>query len=204
MWQSRDRCRRADAIPTRLLEVQWRRSAHGVPPRTGTLKIEELDEWLVRRAVGRGTQRSTFPYPFWTLQPIPDEGRCGRGWCRWYGQKPTSGSTRRKICHATSLSRTTLRRALDEVVAAGVLRRVGDGRRTRYARANTEESAQLTARQKLIMRHVQDVGRITRVACAETTDTSIRTASRDLSQLVQLGRLVPDGRTGNAGGYVLA
>ena len=53
------------------------------------------------------------------------------------------------------------------------------------------------------MCHVEDARRITRLECAETTGTSIRTASRDLSQLVELGRLVPDGRTGNSGGYVL-
>ena len=109
-----------------------------------------------------------------------------------------------EIRDETSLQRTTLRRALNAMVAAGVLQRLGDGRRTRYARAGTKEGAQLTARQKLIMSHVEDSGRVTRLECAETTGSSIRTASRDLSQLVELERLVPDYRTGNTAGYVLA
>ena len=108
-----------------------------------------------------------------------------------------------EIRDETSLQRTTLSRALAAIVAAGVLKRLGEGRRTRYARASSEEAAQLTARQTLILRHVEDSGRVTRLDCAEMTGSSIRTASRDISQLVELGRLVPDGQTGKAGGYVL-
>ncbi|MBI2895549.1 MAG: sigma 54-interacting transcriptional regulator [Deltaproteobacteria bacterium] len=104
----------------------------------------------------------------------------------------------------TSISRTTLLRALNDLVAAGVLGRTGDGRDTRYARADARQSGDaITARQRLILRHVEDAGRITRQQAAETSGTAIRTASRDLARLVELGRLVPDGQTGNAAGYVL-
>ena len=109
-----------------------------------------------------------------------------------------------EIGDETSLPRTTLRRALGAMVAAGALRRIGDGRHTRYARAIEEKGDELAARHKLIMRHAQEAGRITRHECADTTGASIRTASRDLSQLVELGYLVADGRGGNAVGYVLA
>ena len=90
------------------------------------------------------------------------------------------------------------------MVAGGVLHRVGAGRCTRYARTGTNEGAQLTARQKLIIRHVEESGRVTRLQYAEMTGACIRTASRDLSQLVELERLVRDGGTGNAAGFVLA
>ena len=110
----------------------------------------------------------------------------------------------REIRNKMSLPRTTLRRALNDMVAAGALHRVGNSKRTRYTRATSTGAAQFTTRQKLIVRHVEDAGRITRHECAETTGISIRTASRDLSQLVELGHLLPDGRTGNTAGYVLA
>ena len=103
----------------------------------------------------------------------------------------------------TSLARTTLSRALNDMVAEGVLQRVGNGPCARYARTSSTDVNQLTARQKRIMRRVEDHDRITRLQCAETTGTSTRTAGRDLSQLVQLGRLVRDGQKGNASGYVL-
>ena len=46
-------------------------------------------------------------------------------------------------------------------------------------------------------------GQINRLETATLTDKAIRTASRDLARLVELGRLVPDGKTGNNAGYVL-
>ncbi|MFZ5787393.1 MAG: sigma 54-interacting transcriptional regulator [Acidobacteriota bacterium] len=106
----------------------------------------------------------------------------------------------------TSLTRTTLLRALNDLVAAGVLKRTGEGRDTRYTRAEVQQQQTedaLTARQRLILRHAEDAGRITRQQAAEASGAAIRTASRDLSRLVELGRLVPDGKTGNAAGYVL-
>lgn len=105
----------------------------------------------------------------------------------------------------TSLTRTTLLRALNDLVAAGVLKRTGEGRDTRYARGEAPQTGDaLTARQRLILRYAEDAGRITRQQAAEASGAAIRTASRDLARLVELGRLVPDGKTGNAAGYVLA
>ena len=110
----------------------------------------------------------------------------------------------REMRDETSLPRTTLQRALNDLVAAGVLRRVGDGRRTRYTRADADIAAPLSARQQRILRHVEEAGRITRLECANTTGASLRTASRDLRQLVQRGYLIPDGRAGKAAGYRVA
>ena len=109
-----------------------------------------------------------------------------------------------ELLHEMALPRTTLRRTLNDMAAADLIRRVGKGRRTRYVRSSPKGVEQLTARQKFIMRYVRDTGRITRLECAEMTSTSVRTASRDLAELVRLGRLVPDGRSGNAAGYALA
>ena len=109
-----------------------------------------------------------------------------------------------EIRDETSLPRTTLQRALNDLVAAGVLRRVGDGRGTRYARADADVAAPLSARQQRILRQVEDTGRITRLECANTTGASLRTASRDLRQLVERGSLIPDRQAGNAAGYLLA
>jgi transcriptional regulator with GAF, ATPase, and Fis domain len=81
----------------------------------------------------------------------------------------------------TSLTRTTLLRALNDLVAAGVLKRTGEGRDTRYARAEAPQNGDtLTARQRLILRHVEDAGRITRQQAAEASGAAIRTASRDI------------------------
>ena len=116
----------------------------------------------------------------------------------------TGSASPLEIRHETSLPRTTLRRALDGMVSAGVLQPVGNGNCVRYARVNSTDSVRLTARQKLIMRQVENSGRVTRLECAKTTGASIRTTSRDLSQLVEFGHLAPDGRTGSRAGYVLA
>ena len=105
----------------------------------------------------------------------------------------------------TSLTRTTLLRALNDLVAAGVIKRTGEGRETRYTRVEAPQTEDaLTARQRLILRCAEDAGRITRQQAAEASGAAIRTASRDIARLVELGRLVPDGKTGNAAGYVLA
>ena len=110
----------------------------------------------------------------------------------------------RELRDETALSRTTVHRALTDLVAGGVLRRVGDGRGTRYVRAEAAAGARLSARQQRILRHVADASRITRLECAHTTGVSLRTASRDLRQLVERGALIPDGRAGHAAGYRLA
>ena len=87
------------------------------------------------------------------------------------------------------LPRTTLQRVHDDLIAAGVLRLVGDGRGTRYARADADVAPPFSARQQHILCHIEKAGWITRLECANTTGTSLRTASRDLRQLVERGYL---------------
>ena len=109
----------------------------------------------------------------------------------------------REMRDETSLPRTTLQRALNDLVAAGVLRRVCDGRGTRYARANTDASVQLSERHASCARSRRRPG-----SRGSSTPTrllvSLRTASRDLRQLVERDYLIPDGRAGKADGYLLA
>ena len=116
----------------------------------------------------------------------------------------TGSASPAEIREEVSLPRTTVRRALNGMVAAEVLQRIGGGRRTRYAKPNSANTDPVIARQLLTVQYVEEAGRITRNQCTETTGTSIRTAGRDLGRLVKLGRLVQDGQNGNAGGYVLA
>jgi transcriptional regulator with GAF, ATPase, and Fis domain len=119
----------------------------------------------------------------------------------------TGSASPAELRDATGLTQTTLRRAINDMLAAGIVERLGEGRHVRYARAAARDDdarPKLTPRQRLIIRHVENAGRITRQECAETTGASLRTASRDLSELVRNGLLVPDGRPGKAAGYVLA
>ena len=64
--------------------------------------------------------------------------------------------------------------------------------------------APLIVRQQRIMRLVEDASRITWIECARTTGASLRTASRNLRQLVEHEDLISDGRAGKAAGYRLA
>ena len=108
------------------------------------------------------------------------------------------------IRDATGLSRSTLRRALSDLLASGVLARVGENRSVMYRRAEQIDATSVCPRHRLIIRHIEDAGRITRQEAAEATGASLRTASRDLADLVEQGIAVADGRVGNAAGYVLA
>jgi transcriptional regulator with GAF, ATPase, and Fis domain len=103
-----------------------------------------------------------------------------------------------------SLTRTTLLRRLNELVSANIIERIGEGRNTKYTRPSAlENDDSLDTRQRVILHYVENTGRITRIECARATGTSIRTASRDLSKLVETSRLVSDGQTGNNAGYIL-
>ena len=107
----------------------------------------------------------------------------------------------------TNISKTTLFRELSTMRAAGILVRYADGKKYKYARADapvSKDSDELNARQQIALRQVEDAGRITRQEYIETTGTSIRTASRDIEDLVKKGILASDGRSGKLAGYVLA
>ena len=101
----------AVVAPTRYRHVFLRFSGTGLlmgsNPGRATLKIEELDEWLARRAVGRSTQRSTFLHLMWvpqsrasaspfSLAPVPTRG--------WRKNKPVSGLARARHCQVEGAS----------------------------------------------------------------------------------------------------
>jgi transcriptional regulator with GAF, ATPase, and Fis domain len=62
-------------------------------------------------------------------------------------------------------------------------------------------NGQLTPRQEKAITHVKSNGRITRQEFAQMMNISTSTASRDLTQLVKKGILMPDGNQGRMAGY---
>ena len=62
----------------------------------------------------------------------------------------------------------------------------------------------LNERQQKAVHHVKTTGKITNQELRELTDVVIRTASRDLEDLVRKGVLVKMGKTGRSTHYVLA
>ena len=111
-----------------------------------------------------------------------------------------------EIRDATGIAKNTLGRDINRLLAAGIIERLHEGRLVRYQRSGAASSRlhDLNARQQLILREMETSVRITRTEVSALTGTSIRTASRDLARLVELGWLIPDGQTGNAAGYSLA
>ena len=62
----------------------------------------------------------------------------------------------------------------------------------------------LNDRQQKAVQHVKTTGKITNQELRDLTDVVIRTASRDLEDLVRKGVLVKMGKTGRSTHYVLA
>lgn len=62
----------------------------------------------------------------------------------------------------------------------------------------------LNERQQKAVHHVKTTGKITNQELRDLTDVVIRTASRDLKDLVRKGVLVKMGKTGRSTHYVLA
>jgi CheY-like chemotaxis protein len=66
------------------------------------------------------------------------------------------------------------------------------------------KASKVSDRAQQIIRHLEANQRITRLQASQICRTSIRTASRDLAELVSQGLLKGDGRGGKTAGYVLA
>ena len=119
----------------------------------------------------------------------------------------TYGSaSRTEIYVETGLSERMVGKTLAALVQTGELVRTGRGRQTRYTRSDrpSNSTPTLTPRQSHILEHTKMNRRITRREAAKLTGVSIRSASRDIAWLVELGLLVPDGLTGKSAGYVVA
>ncbi|MBN2191184.1 MAG: sigma 54-interacting transcriptional regulator [Polyangiaceae bacterium] len=106
-----------------------------------------------------------------------------------------------ELAEALSVPRATLKRLLRALVDAGDLVAHGAGKATRYHRPSEAEACQ-DPRERTAMGILDREGRVSRQALAEVAGISARTAGRVLAGMVAAGLLVPDGRRGNAAGYV--
>jgi transcriptional regulator with GAF, ATPase, and Fis domain len=105
----------------------------------------------------------------------------------------------------SGIPKTSLGRLLCQLVSGGKLAVNGRWKTRRYSVAPPPAAvplAGLSARQEQAVAHVQRTGRITRAEYAALVDVSIRTATRDLAEMVEAGVLRADG-AGNKAGYML-
>ena len=102
--------------------------------------------------------------------------------------------------------KTTLHRHLTKMVGNGTVRRTSNGA-TVWFTSSDEESAKFSVqpldRQTQAIRIAEKSGRITRQKLAEAAGVSIRTAGRDLANLVKKGILEPDGLGGRFSGFTI-
>jgi transcriptional regulator with PAS, ATPase and Fis domain len=113
----------------------------------------------------------------------------------------SGGAGSRELAEALAVPVSTLKRLLKALVEAGDLVAVGQGKATRYHLPTAGEVRQ-DPREAKALALVDAHGRVTRAQLAEVAGVSTRTAGRVLSGLVGAGVLRPDGRKGNAAGYV--
>ena len=106
-----------------------------------------------------------------------------------------------ELAASLGVPRSTLKRLFKALVEAGDLVARGTGKATRYHRPTAAEAC-LDPRERTALALLEREGRVTRQGLAEATGVSTRTAGRVLAGMVASGMLVPDGRKGNAGGYV--
>jgi len=105
----------------------------------------------------------------------------------------------------TGIPRSTLNRMLRQLAHQGKVCVTGQGKASRYAVATQTGEAslpELSARQRRALDHVRNSGRITRAEYAEVVGVSIRTASRDLADLVENGLLASDEQPGKNAGFL--
>ncbi|MBF0181519.1 MAG: sigma 54-interacting transcriptional regulator [Magnetococcales bacterium] len=98
----------------------------------------------------------------------------------------------------------TIHRHLGRLVAASTVERAEVSGLVVFSMKDSDLAGsgnQLTPRQEQAVAIVRDKGRITRQEMAEALGISIRTASRDLAELVRQGRLASDGQPGRMAGY---
>ena len=99
----------------------------------------------------------------------------------------------------------TLHRHLNHLVEQGKIHRMADDGSVSYVTAvsNSAPEQVLPERQTQALLLAKESGRITRQQFADAVSISIRTAGRELANMVNQGLLFPDGRGGKMGGYVL-
>ncbi|MFH1465164.1 MAG: sigma 54-interacting transcriptional regulator [Pseudomonadota bacterium] len=101
------------------------------------------------------------------------------------------------------VSRTTLGRLAQPLLAAGRVVREGGGAQTRYSLAPAAESSDADPRWATIRAMTAREGRMTRKRAAELLGLCERSATRILTAMVEAGELVDCGGQGRAAGYLL-
>ena len=114
-----------------------------------------------------------------------------------------------ELVRVTSIPRSSLRRLLVRLIDAGQVVPVGEGKDRRYAvERRVEDGDQprdpvVRDRQTIGLNHLRTTGSLTRREYVTLTGVSIRTANRDLDELVDQGLIRVNGRRGRAAGYLL-
>ncbi len=103
----------------------------------------------------------------------------------------------------TGVPRSTLRRVLDGLIEQGDVQPVGEGRARRYVRRRAVTGHPCAAEANAL-RLLEERGVVTRRDFAAASGAALRTANRQLDELVRAGVLRPNGRRGRAAGYVAA
>jgi transcriptional regulator with PAS, ATPase and Fis domain len=104
------------------------------------------------------------------------------------------------------IPKPTLHRHLAQMVIDGMVHRVTDGKTVWFAigdKAPVGTEAFLPSRQEQAIHIAKETGRITRKQFAETIGVSIRTAGRELAEMVKMGILESDGQSGKWSGYIV-
>ena len=115
-----------------------------------------------------------------------------------------------ELVRATAIPRSSLRRLLVQMMETGQVVPIGEGRDRCYGverRAEADDEPRdpvVRARQTIGLNHLRASGSLTRREYVELTGISVRTANRDLDELVDLGLIRVNGRRGRAAGYLLA
>ncbi len=114
------------------------------------------------------------------------------------------GVTRAELCEALSLPDTSAKRALDQLIEARQIERMGESRATWYRLyGDSQARPPLDPTARAAADLAQAEGRVTRGVLVERSGVHPRTVSRAFQRACASGALVGDGRAGSAAGYVV-
>ncbi|MBF0611009.1 MAG: hypothetical protein HQL55_07770 [Magnetococcales bacterium] len=100
---------------------------------------------------------------------------------------------------------STLNRHMHHLPEQGKIPCIANGEKGRFPVSAIEPvpEAALSERQTQAIRLAREAGRLTRQQFADTTSLFLRTASRELAAMVDIGLLTSDGQGGRMSGYIL-
>lgn len=108
-----------------------------------------------------------------------------------------------ELVSATAIPRSTIRRVLEDLIEGAEVQALGEGRARRYARRRSATGRPCAAKANAL-RLLDERGVVTRRDFVAVSGAAVRTANRQLGELVRAGVLRPNGRQGRAAGYVAA